>query len=65
MLYLPTPTASLATLKDYIAKFTPTNKEPKSVNWWSNRGKYITSYLKATRGRVHSARAPATEKGLR
>ena len=46
--YLPTPTASLASLKDYIDKFTPTTKEPKSVNWWGNRGKYITSYLKAT-----------------
>ena len=48
--YLPTPTASLASLKDYINKFTPTTKEPKSVNWWSNRGKYITSYLKALYG---------------
>ncbi len=48
--YLPTPTASLASLKDYIDKFTPTTKEPKSVNWWSNRGKYITSYLKALYG---------------
>ena len=48
--YLPTPTASLATLADYIGKFTPTTKEPKSVNWWGNRGKYITSYLKALYG---------------
>jgi formate dehydrogenase major subunit len=48
--YLPTPTASLVGLKDYIGKFTPTTKEPKSVNWWSNRGKYITSYLKALYG---------------
>ena len=48
--YLPTPTASLVGLKDYIAKFTPTTKEPKSVNWWGNRGKYITSYLKAVYG---------------
>ncbi len=48
--YLPTPTASLATLPAYIEKFTPKTKEPKSVNWWSNRGKYITSYLKAIYG---------------
>ncbi len=48
--YLPTPTASLASLKDYIDKFTPATKEPKSVNWWGNRGKYITSYLKALYG---------------
>jgi formate dehydrogenase major subunit len=48
--YLPTPTASLVNLKDYITTFTPTTKEPKSVNWWDHRGKYITSYLKALYG---------------
>jgi formate dehydrogenase major subunit len=48
--YLPTPTASVVTLPAYIEKFTPKTKEPKSVNWWSNRGKYITSYLKAIYG---------------
>jgi formate dehydrogenase major subunit len=48
--YLPTTSASLATLPAYIEKYTPKTKEPKSVNWWSNRGKYITSYLKAIYG---------------
>jgi formate dehydrogenase major subunit len=48
--YLPAPTSSIASLKDYIGKFTPVTKEPKSVNWWGNRGKYITSYLKAIYG---------------
>ncbi len=48
--YLPFPSASLKTLGDYITKFTPTTSELKSVNWWSNRGKYITSYLKALYG---------------
>ena len=48
--YLPAPTASLINLQDYVTKFTPTTKEPKSVNWWGNRGKYITSYLKALYG---------------
>ncbi len=48
--YLPTPSASLVSLKDYTGKYTPTTKEPKSVNWWGNRGKYITSYLKALYG---------------
>jgi formate dehydrogenase major subunit len=48
--YLPTPTASLTALPAYIEKYTPKTKEPKSVNWWSNRGKYITSYLKAIYG---------------
>jgi formate dehydrogenase major subunit len=37
-------------LKTYNEKFTPKTKEPKSVNWWSNRPKYITSYLKALYG---------------
>ncbi len=48
--YLPVPTASVTDLKTYIEKFTPKTKDPKSVNWWSNRGKYITSYLKAIYG---------------
>ena len=42
--------ASLVDLKAYIEKYTPKTKEPKSVNWWGNRGKYITSYLKAIYG---------------
>ncbi len=48
--YLAVPTASIVDLKTYIEKFTPKTKDPKSVNWWSNRGKYITSYLKAVYG---------------
>lgn len=48
--YLPTTSAALATLPAYIEKYTPKTKEPKSVNWWANRGKYITSYLKAIYG---------------
>jgi len=48
--YLPVPTASLIDLKFYIEKYTPITKDPKSVNWWGNRGKYITSYLKAIYG---------------
>jgi len=48
--YLPTPSASLADLKAYIEKHTPKTKDPKSVNWWGNRSKYITSYLKAIYG---------------
>jgi formate dehydrogenase major subunit len=48
--YLPVPSASVTALPAYIEKFTPKTKEPKSVNWWSNRGKYITSYLKAIYG---------------
>lgn len=48
--YLPAPTASLADLPAYIEKYTPKTNDPRSVNWWSNRGKYITSYLKAIYG---------------
>jgi formate dehydrogenase major subunit len=48
--YNPTPNASLVNLATYIEKNTPTTKEPRSVNWWSNRNKYITSYLKAIYG---------------
>lgn len=49
--YLPSPSASLIDLKTYIEKLTPKTKDPKSVNWWGNRGKYITSYLKAIYGK--------------
>jgi len=48
--YNPTPSASLVDLKAYNEKFTPKTKEPKSVNWWGNRPKYMTSYLKAIYG---------------
>ncbi len=48
--YNPVPAASIVDLKTYIEKFTPKTKDPKSVNWWGNRGKYITSYLKAIYG---------------
>lgn len=48
--YLPVPSASLTDLNKYIEKYTPKTKDPKSVNWWSNRNKYIISYLKAIWG---------------
>lgn len=48
--YNPTPASSDKDLKTYIQKYTPTTKEPKSLNWWSNRPKYIVSYLKAMYG---------------
>ena len=48
--YNPAPTATVVDLKTYIEKFTPKTKETKSVNWWGNRPKYITSYLKAIYG---------------
>lgn len=48
--YNPTPVASDVDLTKYIEKYTPKTKEPKSVNWLSNRPKYIVSYLKALYG---------------
>jgi formate dehydrogenase major subunit len=50
--YNPVPSASLVDLKAYTEKFTPKTKDPKSVNWWGNRPKYITSYLKAIYGKA-------------
>ena len=46
----PRRSASVKDLTAYIEKFTPKTKDPKSVNWLSNRAKYITSYLKAIYG---------------
>jgi len=48
--YNPAPKASDKTLKDYIEKYTPQTKDPKSFNWWKNRPKYIISLLKAMYG---------------
>jgi len=48
--YNPVPNASLFDLATYNEKTTPTTKEPRSVNWWSNRPKYMVSYLKAIYG---------------
>ncbi|KAF0187438.1 MAG: formate dehydrogenase alpha, partial [Desulfobulbaceae bacterium] len=48
--YNPVPNAAQIDLTTYIKDSTPTTKEPQSVNWWGNRNKYITSYLKAIYG---------------
>jgi len=48
--YLPVPNANLATLEDYIKTYTPVTKDTKSLNWWSNRGKYMISLLKGWYG---------------
>ncbi|KIH78263.1 formate dehydrogenase [Geoalkalibacter ferrihydriticus DSM 17813] len=45
--YLPTPTANLPDLESYIKRHTPATSDPKSANWWGNRGKYITSLMRA------------------
>ena len=48
--YLPVPSAELKDLAGYNEKHTPKSKDPHSANWWQNRPKYITSYLKAIYG---------------
>jgi formate dehydrogenase major subunit len=53
--YLPTPAATLPDLAAYIEKHTPKTKDPQSANWWGNRGKYITSLLRAHYGMNVSA----------
>jgi len=49
--YLKTPKASLPTLKAYNDKYTPTTKEPNSLNWWKNYPKYTASLLRAFYGK--------------
>jgi formate dehydrogenase major subunit len=48
--YLGTPTASLATLKAYNEKRTPTTKEKNSLNWWKNFPKYSASFMRSMYG---------------
>jgi formate dehydrogenase major subunit len=47
--YLPTPRAQWPTLADYN-KTTPASKDPRSINWWKNRPKYLASLLKSMYG---------------
>jgi len=48
--YLKTPTASLTTLDEYLAKNTPKTREPQSANWYQNTPKYMVSLLKTWYG---------------
>jgi len=45
--YLKSPIPENKTLADYLSKWTPISKDPKSANWWQNTPKYTTSLLKA------------------
>jgi formate dehydrogenase major subunit len=58
--YNPTPNASLYDLATYLEKTTPKTNEPGGVNWWSNRPKYVVSYLKELFG---EAATPANDFG--
>lgn len=48
--YLPAPKEADKDLATYNKNNTPTTKDPKSLNWWSNRPKYVVSLLKAFYG---------------
>ena len=49
--YLPAPVAKKhPNLEAYIKATTPKTNDPKSINWWSNRPKYLISMLKAWYG---------------
>ena len=45
--YHPVPKAGQDSLKRYLEACTPVSFDPKSVNWWRNRPKYVTSLFKA------------------
>lgn len=49
--YLPLPRANMPTLADYNKAVTPKTVLAESVNWWGNRPKYMTSFLKAYFGK--------------
>ncbi len=48
--YLPVPTAGQPTLEDYRKAITPVTHDANSVNWGSNKPKYIVSLLKGWMG---------------
>ena len=48
--YLKSPEFDNVDLKAYVEKWTPKTKDPRSINWWGNTPKYITSLLKAWYG---------------
>jgi formate dehydrogenase-N alpha subunit len=45
--YLKTPRVENQTLAEYLEKWTPQWKDPKSANWWQHTPKYTVSLLKA------------------
>ena len=48
--YMKSPEFDNVDLKAYNEKWTPQTKDPKSINWWGNTPKYMTSLLKAWYG---------------
>jgi formate dehydrogenase major subunit len=52
--YLSTPTASLSSLAIYNEKQTPKTMEKDSLNWWKNKPKYVSSFLRSMYGQALS-----------
>ena len=48
--YLPAPAETDTSLAAYNTRTAVVKREPKSLNWWSNRPKYIASLLKTWYG---------------
>ncbi len=44
--YHAVPTTTWPTLAEYLKANTPVTNDPKSLNWWGNRPKYVVSLLK-------------------
>lgn len=44
--YHAVPTTAWPTLDEYLKATTPKTNDPKSLNWWGNRPKYVVSLLK-------------------
>ena len=61
--YLPVQSATVTDLKAYNEKFTPKTKDPRSVNWWGNRPKYMVSFLKAMYGRMRQRKTTSAIRG--
>ncbi len=45
--YIEVPKSSAASYEAWVKASTPVSKDPKSVNWWGNKPKYIASLLKS------------------
>ena len=58
--YLPVPNSGLTDLAAYNKAFTPKSNDPMSVNWWQNRPKYVSSFLKS----MYPDMEPAESYGL-
>lgn len=65
--YLPVPHSGVADLATYNQTYTPKSNDPMSVNWWQNRPKYVSSFLKSMYPKLEPAEGytlmPKMDKG--